>query len=51
LPHQPVLLADAGLVLKPDLDGLAGRDAGQVSSQRGGEVFLNASIVRASCAG
>src|SRR3954468_19756559 len=27
LPHEAVLLADAGLVLEPDLDGLARREA------------------------
>jgi hypothetical protein len=46
LPHQAILLADAGLVLEPDLDRLAGCYVAQVGSQRGGEVFLNASIVR-----
>jgi hypothetical protein len=46
LPHEAVLLADAGLVLEPDLDGFASRDAGEMGSQRGREVFLNASIVR-----
>jgi hypothetical protein len=51
LPHEAVLLADAGLVLEPDLDGLARRDAAQMGSQRGRKVFLNASIVSGSCAG
>src|SRR3954471_21406131 len=51
LPHEAVLLADAGLVLEPDLDGLARREAAQMGSQRGRKVFLNASIVRGSWAG
>ena len=46
LPHEAVLLADPRLVLEPDLDRLSPGDAGQVGSQGGGEVFLNASIVR-----
>jgi hypothetical protein len=46
LPHEAVLLADPGLVLEPDLDRLSLGDAGQVSAQGGGEVFLNSSIVR-----
>ena len=51
LPHEAVLLADPRLVLEPDLDGLARREAAQMGFQRGREVFLNASIVLASCAG
>ena len=51
LAYEAVLLADAGLVLEPDLDGLAGRDAGQMGAQGDGEVFLNTSIVWSSCAG
>src|SRR5215204_4347923 len=39
LPHEAVLLADAGLVLEPDLDGLAGRHPAQMGSQRGREVY------------
>ena len=50
LPHQAVLLADARFVLEPDLDRLL-RHLGEVGSQNGREVFLNASIVRGSCAG
>ena len=46
LSHEPVLLADAGLVLKPDLDGLSHGDVAQMGAQRSREVFLNASIVR-----
>ena len=42
LPHQAVLLADAGLVLKPDLDGLALGQMADMSLQGRGEVFLNA---------
>ena len=51
LPYEAVLLADPRLVLEPDLDGLALRNASQVGAQRSGEVFLNTSIVLASCAG
>src|SRR3954469_16742230 len=39
LPHEAVLLADAGFVLEPDLDRLALRQAGAVSVQRRGEVL------------
>ena len=39
LPHEAVLLADAGLVLEPDLDRLAFGDVGQMRLQRGGEVL------------
>jgi hypothetical protein len=51
LADDPVLLADPGLVLEPDLDGFALPDAGQMGVQRGRNVFLNASIVHASCPG
>src|SRR5947208_15578764 len=51
LPHEAILLADPRLVLEPDLDGFSRCDAGQMDPQRGREVFLNASIVRPSCAG
>jgi hypothetical protein len=47
LSHEAVLLADAGFVLKPDLDGLALGQMAKVSLQRRGEVFLNAAIVSA----
>ena len=45
------LLADAGFVLEPDLDRLAFRQAGAVSVQRRGEVFLKAATVSSSLAG
>src|SRR5829696_10276857 len=48
LPYETVLLADAGLVLEPDLDGLAPRKVGEVGPQRGGEVFLNSATIRSS---
>jgi hypothetical protein len=51
LPYDTVLLADPRLILEPDLDGFFPRDVGQMGSQRGRKVFLNASIVRASCVG
>lgn len=40
LPHDAVLLANAGLVLPPDLDRLSLRQVGQVRFQRAREVFL-----------
>lgn len=51
LPHQAVLLPDAGFVLEPDLDRLSGRYGAEMRAQGLGEVFLNASSVRASCPG
>src|SRR5215217_1986837 len=51
LPHEAVLLADAGFVLEPDFDRLAFRQAGAVSVQRRGEVFLKAATVSSSLAG
>jgi hypothetical protein len=48
LPNKAVLLADPGLVLKPDFDR---RDLGQaveMSLQRVREVFLKASAIRSS---
>src|SRR5918994_6132590 len=48
LPHEAVLLADAGLVLEPDLDGLAGREVSDVGLQRGRAVFLNSATIRSS---
>ena len=47
-PDNPVLLADARLVLEPDLDRLALGKVADMSLQRLGEVFLNAAIVAAS---
>ena len=46
LPHETVLLADAGLVLEPDLDGFVPGKMSQMGPQGRGPVFLNASIVR-----
>lgn len=51
LADDSVLLTDPGLVLEPDLDRLSLGDANQMRVQRRSEVFLNASIVRASCPG
>jgi hypothetical protein len=45
LPDAPILLADASLVLEPDLDGLARREACQMGAQCGREVFLKAMTV------
>ena len=39
LPHEAVLLADPGLVLEPDLDGLSRREGAEVGPQRGREVL------------
>ncbi|RAI37511.1 hypothetical protein CH338_15865 [Rhodoplanes elegans] len=52
-PHarDAVLLADARFILEPDLDRLAVGDVGEMGAQRRCEVFLNAAIVPASCAG
>ena len=51
LAHEAVLLADAGFVLKPDLDWRRRRQAVEMSAQREREVFLKASTIRSSWAG
>jgi hypothetical protein len=51
LPNLAVLLADAGLVLKPDFDRRRLRQAVEMSLQRARKVFLKASTIRSSCAG
>jgi hypothetical protein len=51
LANEAVLLADAGLIRKPDFDRRRLRQAIEMSSQREREVFLNASTIRSSCAG
>jgi hypothetical protein len=43
-----VLLADAGLVLKPDFDRRRLGQAVEMSFQRARKVFLNASMIRSS---
>jgi hypothetical protein len=48
LPNLAVLLADAGLVLKPDFDRRRLGQAVELSLQRAREVFLNASTIRSS---
>jgi len=48
LAHEPVLLADAGLILEPDLDRRGLRQAVEMSAQRAREVFLYASTIRSS---
>ena len=40
LPHEAVLLADAGFVLEPDFDWRSRRQVGQMRLQRRFEVFL-----------
>ena len=51
LPNLAVLLADAGLVLKPDFHRRRLRQSFEMSLQRAWEVFLNASTILSSCAG
>src|SRR3974377_1827222 len=51
LPNLAVLLANAGFVLKPDLDRRRLRQAVEMSAQRAREVFLKASTIRSSWAG
>jgi hypothetical protein len=51
LPHEAVLLADARLILKPNLDRRSLPQVGQMDIQNFGEVFLNASTTRSFCAG
>jgi hypothetical protein len=48
LPNLAVLLADAGLVLKPDFDRRRLRQSVEMSLQRVREVFLKASTIRSS---
>src|SRR4051794_41537846 len=51
LPHEAVLLADAGFVLEPDLDRLAPRQAGAGRGQRPGGGFFKAAPGSSSLAG
>jgi len=51
LPNLAVLLADAGLVLKPDFHRRRLGQAFKMSLQRAREVFLKASTILSSCAG
>ena len=48
LPHDPVLMPQAHLILEPDLHPLTLSDTRQMSAQGGGEVFLNSVMVRSS---
>ena len=48
LIRQRAFLADAGFILEPDLDRLAGRVRRQGCSYEGGEVFLKASCAAPS---
>ena len=48
LPNLAVLLADAGLVLKPDFDRRRLRQSFEMGLQRARKVFLKASTVRSS---
>ena len=51
LADEAVLLANSGFILEPDFDRRRLGDAFEMSLQRAGEVFLNASTIRSSCAG
>jgi hypothetical protein len=51
LPNLAILLANAGLVFKPDFNRRRFGQAFEMSLQRAREVFLNASTIRSSCAG
>jgi hypothetical protein len=51
LAHETILLADPGLVFKPDFHRRRLRHSFQMSLQRAREIFLNASTIRSSCAG
>ena len=51
LAHEAVLLADAGFILKPDLDRRRRRQTVEMGAQRAREVFLKASTIRSSWAG
>ena len=48
LPNLAVLLADAGLVRKPDFDRRRLRQSFEMSLQRTRKVFLNVSTIRSS---
>ena len=48
LPNLAVLLADAGLILKPDFNRRRLRQPTEMSLQRARKVFLNASTIRSS---
>lgn len=51
LADATVLLADARLVLKPDLNGPAVRYAAKMRREDAGKVFLKAAMVSPSCFG
>ena len=51
LPHDAILLADPGFVLKPYLDRRDFGQIGQVRAQRAREVFLYASTISPSWPG
>ncbi|BAK82519.1 hypothetical protein GLX_01070 [Komagataeibacter medellinensis NBRC 3288] len=51
LPDDAVLLADPGLVLKPDLYRLSLLQMAGVGARDAREVFLNASMTAGSCPG
>ncbi len=49
--HEAILLADPGLVFKPDFHRRRLGQPFEMSPQRAREVFLNVSTIRSSCAG
>jgi len=51
LPHEAVLLPDAGFILEPYLDRLCLRQASEMGAQRVRKVFLYASTMAPSCPG
>ena len=51
LANAAVLLADARLVLEPDLDGSVADYAAEMRRENAGEVFLKAAMVSPSCFG
>jgi len=51
LVNDPVLLADAGLVLEPEFDRSIFGDLLEMGVQSGRKVFLNASMISTSCPG
>lgn len=51
LPHDAVLLADAGFILEPQFYLRARRQVAKMRLQRAWPVFLNAAMISASCAG
>ena len=51
LADDAIFLTDAGLVVEPDFERCCVPQIGEMGTQRGGEVFLNAAMVSTSCPG